>query len=152
MSSSARAVTSCCGSHPMHCCRYVAASRQTSWWLCMCCALCSCLKRGEGKEMLPVGNQVIPSRRNKACIVFSRTAEKGCKHASSRWMQPFWSSSSLEGLRPISSQSSQPLSCPAAHICSSASSPGSLGHQDSAVQPLTTTVELHHPTALQCSS
>lgn len=82
-----------------------------SWWLCMCCALCICLKRGEGKEMLPAGKQVIPSRRNEARVVFSRTAEKGCKHASSRWMQPFWSSSSLEGLWPICSQSSQPLPC-----------------------------------------
>lgn len=69
-----------------------------SWWLCTCCALCSCSKRGEGKEMLPAGKQEIPSRRNKACIIFSRMAEKGCKHASSRWMQPFWSSRSLEGL------------------------------------------------------
>lgn len=62
--------------------------RSRCW--CMRCALCSCSKRGEGERQLPAGKQVIPSRRNKAYVIFSGLG------SSFSTGKPLWLSKSLQ--------------------------------------------------------
>lgn len=150
VSSPARAVTSCCGSRPMQCCRYVAASRQTGAGGCARAVLFADAQREE--------------KARRCCLQESKRSQAGeTRHASSSavWQRRGASMHQAGGCNPSGAadpwKSCDPSParavspCPAAHVCSSASSPGSLGHQDSAVLPLTTTVVLHRLTALRCS-